>query len=569
MALPQTLSVDGTWPGPALVTLLLTGLLAALFPWLSLTSRPAWYLDHLNLLLLGGLTVGFCWERSKRSLAFAFRCFSVAMLLSALRYLPTLLLGTGLPHLPPWTSPIFSTLSLGCMGLGVFALPVEEGLPGDRSRTVLDALLMGVFVFTITWLLLIDLRFHAPSASSVLLQALPLAASIALLAVWVLQESRFLDIATGATLPMLRAGIAFFVLHDLVSALLRAGGWYVGIYAHGTEYLVELAMVCIGLAALAPTDGARRQWRVMTGRWSRMAPGMVATLSILLGPIVLTSLADPKERILWTAALFVMLLLILRQSLLVKDLLNLSKDLERKVAARTRQLELEHGELLRVQRIQLLAGLAAGMAHDLNGLMTVLNLRMDLLAGEHDPKRRDEHLETLRAVVGRASQLTQRILHSRDANTGTPESFDLATWAEAHRGLFQSLLFPGQRMEVETGGAVLVHADPDHLAQVVQNLVTNARDAMSPHGRVVLRIQPLEQSAQCRLVVEDNGPGVDPAIREHIFDPFFTTKPKGKGTGLGLSTVKGLVIQNRGHIRVESEPGQGTQFIVELPAAPA
>jgi PAS domain S-box-containing protein len=99
--------------------------------------------------------------------------------------------------------------------------------------------------------------------------------------------------------------------------------------------------------------------------------------------------------------------------------------------------------------------------------------------------------------------------------------------------------------------------------QVVMNLVSNAIDASEEGGEVVVRSRA--EPGGVRVEVEDQGSGIEPAIRERIFDPFFTTKPVGVGTGLGLSISYGIVVDHGGQIEVESNPGQGAKFIVHLP----
>jgi CheY-like chemotaxis protein len=127
-----------------------------------------------------------------------------------------------------------------------------------------------------------------------------------------------------------------------------------------------------------------------------------------------------------------------------------------------------------------------------------------------------------------------------------------------------------------------VRADPAQLEQMIVNLAVNARDAMPLGGRLALEttfVRLDESSARqqvglrpgphVRLVVRDTGVGMDGLIKTHLFEPFFTTKGPGKGTGLGLATVYGIVTQSGGAIRVDSEPGQGAAFTIDLPRVDA
>ena len=102
--------------------------------------------------------------------------------------------------------------------------------------------------------------------------------------------------------------------------------------------------------------------------------------------------------------------------------------------------------------------------------------------------------------------------------------------------------------------------------QVVMNLVANAIDACVPGGKVTLRTRAVAGGVE--ISVEDDGAGIDPAVRDRLFDPFFTTKPVGQGTGLGLSISYGIVQDHGGRIEVESEVGKGSRFAVWLPLTP-
>jgi nitrogen fixation/metabolism regulation signal transduction histidine kinase len=114
------------------------------------------------------------------------------------------------------------------------------------------------------------------------------------------------------------------------------------------------------------------------------------------------------------------------------------------------------------------------------------------------------------------------------------------------------------------------------------NLALNARDAMIAGGQLTLetaniefddrhhcRFDTIPEGRYVRLMLRDNGSGMDEKTLSHIFEPFYTTKGPGQGTGLGLPVVFGIVRQNGGCIDVESQPGQGTTFIIYLPRSEA
>jgi two-component system NtrC family sensor kinase len=110
--------------------------------------------------------------------------------------------------------------------------------------------------------------------------------------------------------------------------------------------------------------------------------------------------------------------------------------------------------------------------------------------------------------------------------------------------------------------------DAHQLQQVILNIISNARQAIEAFrrdGQITLRTGFTDTQVWMRI--KDNGPGIPRDTLTRIFDPFFTTKPQGKGTGLGLSLCYGIMQEHRGSIRAESQPGEGTEFILELPIA--
>jgi len=226
-------------------------------------------------------------------------------------------------------------------------------------------------------------------------------------------------------------------------------------------------------------------------------------------------------------------------------------------------------QLLQAQRVESIGMLAGGVAHDFNNLLTAIAgftefARLSVEAGESP----DADLAQVQAAVERARSLTGQLLAYGRRAIVHPRPVDLGAAVEAMSPMLGRLL--GEHIEVRTERdqrAVAV-LDPGQLDQVLVNLAVNARDAMPSGGH--LRIASGRTGSDgdtAWLEVQDSGAGMDPEVIERIFLPFFTTKERGRGTGLGLSTVYGIVTQAGGTIRVTSQPGAGSTFRVEFPAA--
>jgi PAS domain S-box-containing protein len=240
-------------------------------------------------------------------------------------------------------------------------------------------------------------------------------------------------------------------------------------------------------------------------------------------------------------------------------------------------------QLRHAQKMEAVGQLAAGVAHDFNNILTVIQGHVGLqLARECLDEDLAKSLDQVQVASQRAAALTRQLLTFSRRQAIQCRPVDLGVVVVNLKPMLERLIGEQFVLEVDCGEPLpLILADESSLEQVIVNLVVNARDAMPSGGRVVLRIQAVEVDGQAthgnheakpgrhlRLSVQDFGCGIDPANLERIFEPFFTTKEVGRGTGLGLSTVYSIVNQHAGWIEVASQVGSGTVFDVFLPVAP-
>jgi signal transduction histidine kinase len=226
-------------------------------------------------------------------------------------------------------------------------------------------------------------------------------------------------------------------------------------------------------------------------------------------------------------------------------------------------------QLRETQRLEAVGTLAGGIAHDFNNLVAAIlgNVAVaeaDLPAGH--PARAP--LMQISRAGQRARSLVQQILTFSRPQPDQRLAQPLQPVLDETLALLRATLPPS--VEIDTAWApetIWAAMDATQIQQVLINLCTNAWHAL-PEGRGRVDVgTALAGLGKVQLWVADNGAGMDSATRERIFEPFFSTKPVDKGTGLGLSVVHGIVKAHGGGIFVESAPGQGSRFTVELPLA--
>jgi signal transduction histidine kinase len=238
-------------------------------------------------------------------------------------------------------------------------------------------------------------------------------------------------------------------------------------------------------------------------------------------------------------------------------------------------------QLRQSQKMEAMGQLTGGLAHDFNNMLSVIIgsltlIKRRLARGEADVGK---YVDSALEAADRAANLTHRLLAFSRRQPLAPQPVDVNKLVAGMSDLLRRTI--GEQIRVETvlaGGLWRTRVDRGELENAILNLAVNARDAMADGGRLTI------ETANCHLddtyasahvevpagqyvlvAVTDNGCGMPPDVRAMAFDPFFTTKGVGKGTGLGLSQVHGFVKQSGGHVKIYSEPGDGTTIKLYLP----
>jgi two-component system cell cycle sensor histidine kinase/response regulator CckA len=248
----------------------------------------------------------------------------------------------------------------------------------------------------------------------------------------------------------------------------------------------------------------------------------------------------------------------------------------------TEQKKLEM-QLLRAQRLESIGTLAGGVAHDLNNVLGPILMGAESLRSNATGEHAAAMISLIEESARRGSSIVKQVLTFARGVEGERVLINprhlIDEMVEIARKTFpKSIEVAGQYPEHPWS----IRGDPTQLHQVLLNLSTNARDAMTNGGSLVLAAENLEMDdnyaammpgaragAYATLRVSDTGVGMPRALLDKIFEPFFTTKDPSKGTGLGLSTSLGIVKSHTGFISVYSEQGRGTTFKIFLPAVQA
>jgi two-component system nitrogen regulation sensor histidine kinase NtrY len=234
----------------------------------------------------------------------------------------------------------------------------------------------------------------------------------------------------------------------------------------------------------------------------------------------------------------------------------------------TEELVAQRERLVQAERVAAWRELARRLAHELNNPLFPLQITVENLkrAREQAPSQFDEVFRestaTLTSELAHLKQIVARFSDFAKMPAPQRQSVNLNQLAGESVKLFEAQL---AQARVTVGLELDEHlpkvsADPEQMTRVLRNLILNAIDAMPQGGALRVRTQPRDGGV--RLEVSDTGQGLTPEECERLFTPYYTTKTHG--TGLGLAIVQSVVSDHQGRISVESQPGRGTTFRLEL-----
>jgi signal transduction histidine kinase/ActR/RegA family two-component response regulator len=307
---------------------------------------------------------------------------------------------------------------------------------------------------------------------------------------------------------------------------------------------------------------------------------------------------DPMNAAVWVRQTFIMTLLgvvMAVTELYVVERLAHQVDVHQKLAAREREqrLALERSERERVRereqreqaqraleqsrRIEALARMAGGVAHDFNNALTVIVGGAEMAKLRRDfPEEVEECLNEVLRAAGGAAELSRRLLMLGRQHISTPRPTEIASLVDRLLTAMRRILADDIHLVVDGPGEdAIALVDEPQLERALLNLVINAGDAMPRGGTVTIawRVEDVSHSpdlADGRYVsvsISDTGQGMDRETLDRIFEPFFTTKGDKGGTGLGLATVYAFTKESHGAVDATSTPGSGTTITMWLPEA--
>jgi signal transduction histidine kinase len=540
---------------------------------LHLALRPEqrlleWPLGYMLLEALAGVSLAYRAWRTPGAGRTAWWLLAGSAILEVPNLAFTLLLLRG--ALPAWTArvPSYLGMATGILVLaGVLSFPRGRERGGRFRRRILDALIFAVSLLLLLWVMGIQGSLQS-AAKGVGLRVFVAYLNLALLGGGLVFMTSYHPDRMRGPLGWLAASACAWLA--AISSWTLAGLPNVP----ATEPWIVLAgaiPLFQGLAAWSPRSvGEALAVVEPEPRLGSLLPYLPVALAILVLAVLLAWAPRHATREVYAIFLVVVLLLLFRQVLAIEDLEAARRTLEDRVLQRTKALEQAQEILLRTERMNALALMGAGLAHDLNNLLGVIKNSAELAVMDLEEQGQAVTRDLTRIVTAadRAARLTGRLMGFVRRESEELSLLDAVREIREMESMLR-LLVPHSvslHLEFPAEHGVPVRSSKLRLEQMLVNLVANAGGAMPEGGRLTIFAGSDPAGTELTLIeVADTGIGMSPEVLERIFDPFFTTKPSGQGVGLGLPSLKAMVEADGGRLEVASEPGRGSRFRILLP----
>jgi len=262
--------------------------------------------------------------------------------------------------------------------------------------------------------------------------------------------------------------------------------------------------------------------------------------------------------------------------LILEIVRDITDELEKRVEQKTRVLKRDLARLIHEDKMIALGKLVASAVHEINNPLSGIHALARLMSQQMDEGPLDEerteqfryYLNLIDTESARCSNIVSNLLSFSRQQKMERKAFQINELIEKavllgeHKMVLQNI-----RLKLELHPQLpRMEGDPEQIQQCLINLLFNAMEAMPEGGDLTVRTALEDGKDQIRVEVEDTGGGIPEEVVSQIFEPFFSTKNQDKGVGLGLAVVYGIIKEHQGSIYVKSEPGEGANFILRLPA---
>jgi len=238
----------------------------------------------------------------------------------------------------------------------------------------------------------------------------------------------------------------------------------------------------------------------------------------------------------------------------------------------TNELRMRQRQLVQSEKLASLGTLLSGVAHELNNPLSNVSSSAQILAEEIEDQDLVYKENLIRQIIeqaDRARDIVRTLLEFSRIREFNRQELRLGELVRETIVLLRGQVPSRVQITLDIAEEIRIRADKQRMQQVFLNLVKNAVDVVDEgSGLVWISARYVNQEAvrkEVEILIEDNGPGIPPEIRDKIFDPFFTTKDVGHGSGLGLFIVHDIIEMHGGTLRIDSRTGAGTTFIIWLP----